>query len=228
MSIEKICQDNCCGKSESWTGPQKIRNLFTMLCAIVENTAGGGGSSTASQYVWEECFQYLPDGEDELVSFTRRFTEDLLTNVVTTYDYDKLTGDPVVVPEGATLSICPSCCDTTNELLTTSATSYLTNPFIPLSFAQTDMTVDTELLPPPGVGFRYEIRYLSYNNESATPANFEFTGDVGMYTNYFPQFGTFATRFNKDDYLVLGDHVSLSLTGSDSTNATVEYRIIPV
>lgn len=223
MSIEKICQDNCCGKSENWTNAQKIRNLFTMLCAIVENTASGG-SSTASQYAWEECFQYLPDGETELVSFTRRFTEDLLTNVVTIYDYDKLTGDPVVVPGDAVLSVCPSCCDETNELLSQ-------KEFISLSIAEEDASTGYIMLPTLAAGTKYQIRYLQYNNADTTAVLLYFFTIVGMgtlYPNFYPQFGAYATRFNQNDYLELAEGEGLEVWGGPSVCATVEYRIIPV
>lgn len=200
-----------------------VIGLLACLISAVE-AGGGGGGTTTLDYIWEECFQYLPDGEIELVSFTRRFTENLETHVVTTYDYDKLTGDPVVVPGDAELSVCPSCCDETNELLSQ-------KEFLTVSISEEDASSGYIMLPTLAAGSKYQIRYLQYNNADITAVLLYFFTILGMetlYPNFYPQFGAYATRFNQNDYLELADGEGLEVWGGPSVCATVEYRIVPV
>lgn len=204
-----------------------------LACLISAVEAGGGGSSTASEYIWEECFQYL-NGEDELVSFTRRFTENLSTHVVTEYDYDKLTGDPVVVPPDTSISVCPSCCDETNVLLQSLVDPHADIPWLSYSSGEEDVTSAISILGPAGVGNRYEIRYLQVGNagQADTFDLYSSTGGIISYTLYLVVGAIWATRFNKQDYIYTAENDSLDIggynAGSDNMTFSVEYRIVPV
>ena len=214
----------CCGHNNYATPQEFYFANIALLCAI-NASVQAGGATTDTTITWEVCFQYLPDGGTELVTFTRRFTEELETHVVTTYDFDKTTGDTVIVPVDAVLSVCPDCCATTTE-----EPVWLTAS----DFGVDPSAADFEIIPAPGAGFKIVLRYLSMGMASNTPDTLTFLagGTYDYYSNFYLQGTIFATRLNKDDYLELDENYNLAIYSNDQVanlvNYTVEYKIVAV
>jgi len=98
-----------------------------------------------------------------------------------------------------------------------------------------DFTADSdpiEYLTAPGAGKAIVIRYLSYSNGSAASDTVYFQATSDIYPNFLVPGSIWATRFNKNDYLILPEDEGLFLHSDNqlinSLNVTIEYKIIDI